>query len=403
MSGWKFPLIQGQLSPRQRCAMLAVTGEVILIQSRREIVATARTFEEWLSAPVGCTSRDPRFEIRRATPNDFEQIFDLIDTVSQTKRARAVYEWLYYANPLGTARCWPVIERKTGQVVASGSRFPWPVARVNERIEGEFSGDFVTLPRHQRQGIFQLSCEVRDSHAWQNQIITLGAPNAKSRGALAKLGRQHTILGPFPLASLLLDTVDYLRSRSWPRGVARMIGGATNLALDSWQRIVLASPSNVRIEEVRQFDSGIDKLTFECMNASGYWFPHESEFLNWRYFQHPVNSYIARVALVDELVKGYSVVRIDGQRATVMDFTASTAPKALASVLLHATIGAVREAGCSWINLYATSGWRFWKLFHRAGFLNRKSKIYRTARCPDRADVSREENWQLLPGDSDVL
>ena len=31
------------------------------------------------------------------------------------------------------------------------------------------------------------------------------------------------------------------------------------------------------------------------------------------------------------------------------------------------------------------------------------SEIRLSARCPGRADVSQEDNWQLLPGDSDVL
>ncbi len=148
--------------------MLRRDGEHLLNRRERGIDAKTRTFAEWLSAPIGHTSQDSRFEVRRATPDDFDRIFDLVDTVLRARprraRPRKAYEWLYQANPIGTARCWLVIERCSGELVASESRFPWPMARGSERIEGVLCGDFVTLPRLQRQGIFQLRSEICNSH-----------------------------------------------------------------------------------------------------------------------------------------------------------------------------------------------------------------------------------------------
>jgi len=372
------------------------------IRTGKRIDVRDSAFEEWLNSPVERTSRDPRFEIRRAAQNEFERVFDLVDTVFETKRARAAYEWLYHANPMGVAHCWLVFERSSGELVASQCRFPWPVAHGNERIDGEFSGDFATLPRLQRQGLYRLSVEVRDSHARQDGTIVLGAPNAKSRGALAKMGRQHYLLGPLPFGLLPLDFVGLLRSRSWPRGVARTFGTAANEALRLWHKRALAPPDGIRIEELGHFDSGIDALTHSCMSTSGYWCPHEAEFLNWRYLQHPVNSYVAQVVIVNEEVRGYSVVRFENQRATLMEFAVAPAPHTVASALLRASVDIAREAGCHSLAFYATPSWRFWRLFSRVGFLKTKSDTYLSALCPDREDVSYEENWQLLPGDKDV-
>lgn len=375
----------------------------MLDQRGRDIDVRTHSFKEWLSAPLGRTSHDSRFEVRRASPEDFERIFDLVDTVFETRRARAAYEWLYRANPNGTARCWLVIERDSGNLVASESRFPWPTARGSEGIEGVLCGDFATLPRVQRQGLFHLRSEIRDSHPWRHRTIALSVPNPKSRGAVAKHGHKHSVIGPLPRRALLLNCVDYLRSRAWPDGATRTMGGAADTALGLWHRVTLTSPSNIRIEELKHFDSGIDALTYSCMSTPAYWCPHESDFLNWRYFGNPVTSYLAHVALVDDQVKGYSVVRVENRSATLMEFAAVPAPEPVASALLCATIGATREAGCYKIDFYATSSWRFWALFRRAGFIKRNSEIYLTARCPDRADVSQEANWQILPGDSDVL
>lgn len=382
--------------------MMAVIGELLLTRMVEEIDVRDRALEEWLNVPVDYDSRDPRFETRRATPHDFERIFNLVDTVFETKRTRAVYEWLYRANPIGVARCWLVIERSSGELVACQCHFPWPVACGNERVEGEFSGDWVVLPRLQRQGIYRLCTEVRDSHPGQNRTVVLGAPNAQSRGALKKIGRQNTILGPLPFARLPLDITEILRSRSWPRGAARIIGTAANSALDLWHGKILAPAGDIRIEQLRHFDSSVDVLTYNCMITPSYWCPHEADFLNWRYLQHPVNSYVAQVALVDDEVSGYSVVRIDNKDATLMEFAAFPERQLLVGELLRATIGVAREAGCHTLAFYATPSWRFWHLFRSLGFLSRKSEIYLRAHCPDRAEVSQEENWQLLPGDRDV-
>lgn len=370
--------------------------------SIRDIDVRARTFEEWLDAPVDCTSRDPRFEIRRATPSDFERIFDLVDTVFDMRRGRAAYEWLYRANPSGLARCWLVLERCSGALVATQCRFPWPMAYGNERIEGEFGGDLATLPRLQRQGLYQLRTEISESHPAQRRIVVLSAPNVKSRGAVKKLGRQNTILGPLPFARMPLDFEKVFDSRSWPRDASRIVGAAANKVFGFWQSMSLSSAEGIRIEELGRFDSDIDALTYRCMMTPKYWCPHEAEFLNWRYLQHPLNSYVAQAAFVGDEVRGYSVVKIDKKSATLMEFVASEEQPRLAAALLHAAIGLARDAGCQTLAFFATPSWRFWGLFRRSGFINRSSEIYLTARCSDRADVSQEENWQLLPGDRDV-
>jgi hypothetical protein len=181
-----------------------------------------------------------------------------------------------------------------------------------------------------------------------------------------------------------------------------MIGKTADLAMDSWRNKILASPINIRIEELQQFGSDIDELTYACMSTPTYWCPHEADFLNWRYLKNPLNSYLAQAVLVGDEIKGYSVIRIDERRATLMEFAVPRAPKSLASALLHAIIQVARNAGCSGINFYATPSWHFWNLFHLAGFFKRKSEVYVTARCPSLSDVSVVENWQLLPGDSDV-
>jgi len=173
-------------------------------------------------------------------------------------------------------------------------------------------------------------------------------------------------------------------------------------ALTLWQRARLPLAPDVKIEELRHFDSSIDAVTLKSMTSTGYWCPHDAEFLNWRYFRHPANSYVALAGIIDDAISGYGVVRLQGRRASLMDFAVPHASGPLAGSLLQGICNVAREAGCDTLDFFATRGWHFWPLLSRAGFIKRKRNIYRSARCPNRADVSREENWQLLPGDTDV-
>ena len=90
--------------------------------------ASDASFEQWLHAPMDEASPDPRLEVRRARPEDFDAIFDLVDEVFGTKRTRACYDWLYRRNPNGVARCWITVDKETRKIVASTSDFPWPTA-----------------------------------------------------------------------------------------------------------------------------------------------------------------------------------------------------------------------------------------------------------------------------------
>ena len=63
-------------------------------------------FEEWLRIPLSAEAEDPRFEMRRAHPSEFEEIYDLVDASFGVRRPRVVYDWLYRRNVSGMANCW---------------------------------------------------------------------------------------------------------------------------------------------------------------------------------------------------------------------------------------------------------------------------------------------------------
>jgi hypothetical protein len=175
-----------------------------------------------------------------------------------------------------------------------------------------------------------------------------------------------------------------------------------NRLADRWRHYVLRSTDRVHLEELKEFDSSIDNVIDSSLRADGYWCSRSAEFLNWRYVNHPRHEYAARIATVEGDLSGYSVTRFYQSRAHIMEFVAPGSDNAVASALLRQSVQDALDAGCQAVDVYATRNWRFWPLFRRAGFMKRESNVYISARCDARVDIGKEENWQLLPGDSDV-
>jgi hypothetical protein len=344
-------------------------------------------FEAWWQAPVPAESPDPRFEVRRARPEEFDEIFDFVDEVFGTKRPRAEYEWLYRCNPCGFARCWNTIDKETGKLVASSSAWPWPASAGDERLFGAISGDSVIARGFRRQGILNVRLAVSDLHPFRKREIFFGWMNEHSLRRERSQGLPGRTKGPLPRHVLYLSARARVAQRSWLR--ARTFGAAA--AVGRWRR------RGLRVEDVTHFDAGFDALSWQVMRSEGFWFPRDSEFLNWRYPGHPSREYRSLALLEGEDIIAYCVLRLDGRCATLMEFVSTDG---LETVLLAAASRGAREAGCDRLEIFATPRWKRWSVFHRAGFLERASHHYLFLFTRGEAESHLDE-WQLLPGDHD--
>jgi hypothetical protein len=335
-------------------------------------------------------------------PTEFDAIYDLVDETFGFKRSRAHNDWLYRRNPYGLARCWVVYDRAGGQLVSSMASWPWPIAHGTHRVEGMQDGDAVVAPRWQRQGIDRLRTAAWHSHAWDASNVTMSWPNEKSRGAGRKRGRSFRMMGPVPQAAMILNADAFMAEYRFPALLRVAIAPLSDAALGAWRMLTLHEHSGLAIEAVRRFDASFDEVTEQCMSWSGFWSPHDAEFLNWRYFAHPTAHFVAFALSEQGELAGYYVLKIDGQSSWLMEFVLPRAPRARASMLLSHAIDTARAAGCTHVKFSAPPRWRHWKLFRSVGFLPLPSRIYLWP-GGESAGLTDINMWQWVPGDMDYL
>ena len=362
--------------------------------------ADPQVFEEWLRVPIPYQCADPRFDVRRAVPAEFEVIYDLVDDVFGKKSPRSTYDWIYRRNPCGVARCTVVVEKASGRIVGGQAGWPWPVARGTEPAAGYVMGDFAVATDWQRRGLSELCMAFHRKNPWRNRTIGMSWPNEKSRGASRKHRRSGS-LGALPRGVLPL-TGAALARHGWPRVLASAGGLAAAAALRSRELLLRRTLRGIAVEPVRRFDSAFDEVTERCMSWPGYWCPHDSDFLNWRYLEHPLHRHVALALSAGGGLVGYCVVRIGTERAWLMELAAPGELRGAPAALLLQAARVAREAGCASLEFSAPPRWRHWPLFRSAGFLDRPSDLFFFARgqSPDARDI---DLWQCVPGDVDAL
>lgn len=362
------------------------------------------TIEEFLSLPLGKTSDDPRVDVRRARPEEFERVYDLVDEAFGKKRPRPLYDWLYRQNPFGHARVWIVESRETGEFLKTGAFYPWPIWRGDEVLTGSLSGDAGTRPDWQRKGLSRPRRLVRRSHPWSGKICTIAGPNEGSRVVTQKAGEGDSILGALTGGVGVLRGAPLLERAGLPSLLAKPAGALATGLFAAWRSLALrrAGESSLRIEAVDRFTTDFDEVTLRTMRFPAYWSPHNADFLNWRYLDHPGETYRGFALVENERPVAYSVLRIAGNEATLAEFAAESGPSRHDVQLLAATFEAARQAGCAYVNFFSTPVWRHWGLFRRAGMLPFETKNFLDATYkPDEAASQKMESWQLTPGDRD--
>jgi hypothetical protein len=259
---------------------------------------------------------EPAIEIQSASEIDFpsyaafqkEAFRDLLarTKATDTHMTPETYRWKYHP-PEGPARIARII--REGETLSSSAMLPLRISRKGKSIRAWHCLDVATLPKARRRGYFLASLRALKESVPADELF-FAFPNASSIASFLKLGCvENRILTTWisPCASL-------------------------------------ARRRNASIEQIDRFDSRHD-IVGTAIPIDGPCCSRRPDYLNWRYTDHPNNTYVS-FAYGKPDCRGFCVVRhariMNRDFALVMEVFGST-PGIQGVLLAHAADWAHRS------------------------------------------------------------
>jgi GNAT superfamily N-acetyltransferase len=367
-------------------------------------------------------------EIRQASLSDKEAIWDFIKLAYPNSHCHMIpdrWNWQYTQNPnvnRGTEELPIWIALKDGAIVGQLCTIPVEIKTQGGVYPAVWGVDLIVLPSCRGEGVGRRLIQEVAEKCQFYMAVEMSDTTKRIYNRL-----NYPDIKPVPvyrrIVNLTADLVfEYLEkiARSKPR-LKQTIGTARSLLpidrmLASFLNALLRvryffirlrhTKISVKIKEVHEFGNEIDALWVKVSDSYGVIAKRDQRFLNWRYAAKKQLCYHLFIALRNEHVVGYSVLRrphsIERNFGYIVDWFADVDDSdALASLVQHAVefFGdnvSVIECACT--------PPEYRKSLKKAGFIQMRESVpyfYCTdAQGRDRSKI-KAADWFITKGDSD--
>jgi predicted GNAT superfamily acetyltransferase len=301
------------------------------------------------------------YTVRRLADRELPLANDLFNRWSPTHRSLAEADWLYRNNPYGEGIVFGAFDARD-QLVGVRPAIAWRLVwRGHERMAYQFTDALVAGP-HRARGIFGRLVGDMCALAAERDVSLFSFPNANSLPIYLKMG----VLEQAAACRTLVNVLAWWKYLQYRRGLRA--APAPSPRGDGGDRVTERGLSLLPIE---RFPSDFEDVHAEFGRLVTSFTLRRKDFLNWRYFEHPVRRYrVALVQLGDE-TQGYVVVRMIHQIAHVIDVFVRPTPVVVRAVPRLVT-GWARRLGAIAVYFAGSKGHVFEQAFRRAGFLWRR-------------------------------
>jgi hypothetical protein len=310
------------------------------------------------------------------------------------------FQWLYRQGAYGQARAWVAIEEGGSEIVGLAAAFPRLVSFDGKETRGFVLGDFCMNERYRSLGPalqLQRACM---SAIDEGPFEFLYDFPSKSMTAI------YTRLGIQPAEQLVrwakpLRTQEKLERALGSTRIARVIAPIADFALARRGR---NTNENVCDLKVHGEPCGIEftELDEQIRRGGAVRTSRSAEYLNWRYFSHPICRHQMLTARRAGKLIGYVVYTAHEGDSSIVDLNSTDDPDVIAK-LLQGAVEQLRALGAATVNLHAGSKHPWNASFERAGFLRRDSAdvIAYVRKGAAFSSESFQRNWFVMHGDRD--
>jgi hypothetical protein len=311
-------------------------------------------------------------------PEEKEQIFKIYQRVWGEKgyqQVKRIFSWKFEKNPhLSPNELEVAVYRRQGRIVAFLGAIPYLI-KIGERLEKAiWLMDHISLPEFRSTGLW-IAYKV-----WYARPVIVGAPNTEVAYLTWKLmGKRYkgpeVDIGTYRHLVKFIE-IDHLYQikRLLVLRPLVMCANAIWRVFSSvlWSNGSSQRKTSVEIEPVERFGPELDQF-WERIYGSYEIIPkRSSDYLNWRYLDHPGNNYFNFVAKRDGQICGYLVLRAvklrSGEGGRIVDILSGREDQQAFGAMVSFAIDFFKKRGAKEIQALESRCPALKKIFRRLGF-----------------------------------
>ena len=274
------------------------------------------------------------------------------------------FNWLNLESPYGKNNSYIIRDEKTNKMIAGYGLLPMMIVLNGKEHKSTLCTNVMTHPNFSRRGLFTIIGKKALANEVKGGVtIQVGIPNDNAIAGHMKVGWQR------------LPNLSFFQ----------------NDTLNGYK-------TDIKFHKVKSFDKSFDSLLDKFNQKYDFYFKKNSDFLNWRYVNHPYNNY---ECWVSEDNSSYFIAKLFENKLHIIDYGYDNDKDFDDLLKMSQNIGIIHDVKL--INL-----WKFDssnsedKIFARNNF--KKDVDYNRLIIYSDIDFTKSnlKNWHIVLGDNDV-
>jgi hypothetical protein len=338
-----------------------------------------------------------------------EQILSLFHSVfPKIPRNFSEWQWEYERGPFAP----PIIAlaHHEHRVIGQEALFFVPMKCGSREFLGAQSVDTMTDLKFRGKGIFKkLAFLTLEEGERRKAPLFYGFPNRNSYEAyVKKLGWQD--VGRIHRYIKVLDLSSALKARLKNPLLCSILGKTATPLLGLYFWGTGKKDQRFRLEKVERFDSTYDNFWKSLRDRFPIMVDRTSQYMNWRYLEHPSGEYQAYFLKQEARIAGVAVIRLVQLQyplGSIGEFFVEGWNEATARVFLTMLLELFKFQKAAIVASWFVPHSPYISAFKKLGFRLRSKHQSVIAISPDgsleKSELSRFDNWYITSGDYDMF
>ncbi|MEZ4369878.1 MAG: GNAT family N-acetyltransferase [Polyangiaceae bacterium] len=369
-----------------------------------------------------------RYEAYLAPPEEQQSVANLWREGMSDSRIQAVIEkrlaWFYATNPVGPAKTWFVKDTQADELIGCASVYPRRVRVGDRTVTAGVMSDFLVSKKHRIAGpALQLQRTLAEQSADAGFEFIYGYPNNLAWPIFKRIGYEavaQSVMWVKPLRTgykLGELTDSRLEPYVGPRLREKLVPPAARIGSLIGDRVLQANDLRLAAGKLRgvtcdihqRADASFDALEFASSGLCDVSGARDSAYLNWRYADHPTQSYrfFRMVDTVSGALRGFVVFREEEDKVFLLDAVWDGPPEG-GEALILAFAKRMHEEGKVSVCIYYAGTSSVVEILPKLLFFRRAGERNLIAYVPKQRDESfrkrvlSETSWAMYDGELDI-